>query len=133
MVYSKGVLNHVRDKESLFQQVHSVLKPAGLFVITDWIFPEASTSNSGPLVCETTETYKQVLISAGFHDTEFRDDSAHFITYAKTLLKNITKHPSYIEESYGPETYSSIIKEHENLITKINQNKKFATRIVAVK
>lgn len=35
IVYSKGVLNHISDKEKLFHQVNSVLKTGGSFVIAD--------------------------------------------------------------------------------------------------
>ena len=59
LVYSKGVLNHVADKDSLFHQVNTVLKPGGLFVIADWIFPPMTADSSAPLVCETKESYEK--------------------------------------------------------------------------
>ncbi len=53
MVYSKGVLNHVLEKKSLFQQVYSMLKANGLFVIADWLFPDGDSHINGPIAHET--------------------------------------------------------------------------------
>lgn len=133
LVYSKGVLNHVADKDSLFRQVHAALKPAGLFVIADWIFPQATTDSSFPLVCETKESYELVLTNTGFGEIDFRDDSKLFLGYAKALLANLTQNREFIEQMYGQEIFSIVWKQHEELIDKINQQQKFATRIVAKK
>lgn len=133
LVYSKGVLNHVNDKEALFHQINALLKPEGLFVIADWLFPEVPTDNSGPLVCETKQTYTQVLTKTGFHELEFRDDSSHFLNHAKDLLENMTAQQVFIEEIYGREIFSLIWEQHQKLIKDLNQHKKQATRIVAKK
>lgn len=133
LVYSKGVLNHVADKDSLFRQVHSVLKPAGLLVIADWIFPHATTDSSVPLVCETKKSYELVLTNTEFGEIDFRDDSKLFLGYANELLSNLTKNRETIEQRYGQELFSTIWKQHEELIDKISQYQKFATRIVAKK
>lgn len=133
LVYSKGVLNHVLDKLSLFRQINTVLKPAGLFVITDWIFPYATTDSTLPLVCETKESYTLALTNAGFSEIDFRDDSQLFLGYAKALLTNLENSRMIIEQKYDPDLFSSIWKQHEELIDKINLNKKFAVRISARK
>ena len=59
IVYSKGVLNHVRNKEILFDKVNALLKPTGLFVIADWIHPQATQDPAGFLVNETQGSYQQ--------------------------------------------------------------------------
>lgn len=133
LVYSKGVLNHVADKDSLFRQVHAVLKPAGLFVIADWIFPHAAVDGSAPLVCETKESYERVLTNAGFGEITFRDDSKLFLGYARELLTKLAGNRELIEHRYDQGLFSTIWKQHETLIDKINQGQKFATRIVAKK
>lgn len=133
LVYSKGVLNHVSDKETLFHQVNTVLKPAGLFVIADWIFPQVTTDKSSPLICETKNSYEQVLSKTGFDKISFRDDSKIFISYAKELLDNLTKNRELIEQKYDQELFFTIWQQHEELIEKISQHHKFATRIVAMK
>lgn len=133
LVYSKGVLNHVSDKNSLFHQINSVLKPGGLFVIADWIFPEKTSDNLAPLVCETKDSYTQVLVNNGFVKIEFRDDSKLFLGYAKKLLENLGKNQEFIEKKYDYELFSTIWNQHEELIEKITHHHKFATRIVAKK
>lgn len=133
LVYSKGVLNHVKDKHSLFRQIYKVLKANGLFVIADWIYPNAVSDDSSPLVCETRESYQQVLEVAGFRDSEIRDDSGIFIIYVEKLLKNISSNQVYIENKFGMEIFSKIWDDHQKLIDDINRKKKFAVRIKAIK
>lgn len=133
LVYSKGVLNHVTDKLSLFKQVNCVLKPGGLFVIADWIYPDDSAETTVPLVCETKTSYEQALIDAGFHKISFRDDSASFLIYVKTLLSNLAHHHDFIKLNYGEKLFLAIRKQHEELIEKIKNHKKTAVRIVAKK
>lgn len=133
LVYSKGVLNHVTDKAGLFKQVNAALKPGGLFVIADWIFPKATTDNTAPLVCETKESYEQVLLDTGFSEINFRDDSKLFLNYVKELLKNMVNNRDFIKQKYGEELFLIIQKQHEELIEKIQKHQKIATRIVAKK
>lgn len=133
LAYSKGVLNHVADKDSLFRQIHGILKPAAIFVIADWVFPFTTTNNSLPLVCETKKSYELILTKAGFSEIDFRDDSKLFLGYTKELLANLTKNKEFIEQTYDQELFSTIWMQHEELINKINQHQKFAARIVAKK
>ena len=131
LVYSKGVLNHIADKSLLFQQIHSVLKPNGLFLITDWIYPEATNDSSAPLICETKESYEDILVSAGFCDINFRNESPLFFTYAHELLMRMANHQTLIQQKYGEEVFLSVQKQHQELMKKIQQHQKIATRIVA--
>jgi 2-polyprenyl-3-methyl-5-hydroxy-6-metoxy-1,4-benzoquinol methylase len=133
LVYSKGVLNHVADKASLFDQVNSVLKPYGLFVIADWIYPESTTDSSAPLVCETKESYEQILVDSGFSEIGFRNDNQLFLNYAKELLMRLANNQTLIKQKYGGELFLTIQKQHEELIEKIQQHQKIATRIMARK
>ena len=133
LVYSKGVLNHVRDKNSLFCEINRVLKTDGLFVVADWIYPEASSDDSSPLVNESEESYRQVLKNAGFKDILFRNDSHIFLRFVKKLLEKLTAHRTFLEKEFGDEMFSTILKDHKKLIDDINHHRKFATRIIAKK
>lgn len=133
LVYSKGVLNHVSDKNSLFCQINAVLRPSGLFVIADWIFPDTISDNLAPLVCETKDSYTQVLTDNGFIEIEFRDDSNLFLGYTKEFLANLRRNQELIEQKYDHELFSTIRNQHEELIEQITHHHKFATRIVAKK
>ncbi len=131
LAYSKGVLNHVADKASLFKQIHTVLKSNGLLVIADWIFPKATTETA--LICETKESYSQVLRDADFSEISFRDDSKLFLNYAKELLTKLSNNKVFIQQKYGEELFLIIQNQHEELVLKIQQHQKIATRIIAKK
>ena len=134
LVYSKGVLNHVRDKDGLFREINRVLKTDGLFVIADWIYTDSNAADdSSPLVKETQETYRRVLEKTGFTDIDFRDDSKSFLGYVKKLLENITKRREFIEKEFSAEILSEIWQDHQKLINDINSKRKFAIRIKARK
>jgi ubiquinone/menaquinone biosynthesis C-methylase UbiE len=133
LVYSKGVLNHVRDKNHLFRQINKVLKTDRLFVIADWIYPDTTIDDSSPLVNETQGSYQQILEKTGFIDINFRDDSKVFLSYVKKLLENISARREYIENKFGKEIFSEIWHDHQKLIDDINRKCKFAIRIKARK
>jgi phosphoethanolamine N-methyltransferase len=133
LVYSKGVLNHVVDKTSLFNQINPVLEPNGLFLIADWVPHFYNKDRAKPLVCETKESYKQVLINIGLTGIHFRNDSKLFLDYIKELLKNLKTHQKFISDKYGKTIFLAIEQEHEELSDKIKQHQKIATRIIAKK
>ncbi len=131
IVYSKGVLNHVKNKLPVFQEVKRLLKPNGLFIIADWIFPLSEINNSDPLVRETKESYEKVLRESGFNEIIFRDDSVHFIRYAENFIKNLIANKKLIEENYGEEIFNMILKQHQELLVNMSNKNKFAVRIIA--
>lgn len=133
LAYSKGVLNHVRDKDNLFRQINKLLKIDGLFVIADWIYAEPNIADSSPLISETQASYLQILEKTGFVDIKFRDDSIIFLSYINKLLENITMNQEYIEKQYGAEIFSIIQHDHQKLIEEINHKHKLAIRIIAKK
>ncbi len=133
IVYSKGVLNHVHDKHNLFLKINTVLKPNGLFVIADWIYPKDTIETPAFLVNETQESYHQILEKSGFKDICFRDDSLIFLSYVKKLLDKITKQREYIENEYGSECFSILWEDHQTLADNIINKRKIATRITAIK
>lgn len=133
LVYSKGVLNHVKEKVSLFKQIHNVLKPEGLFVIADWIHPETAKPTTGPLVNETKKTYQATLEKSGFTQITFRDDSTLFLSYVEKLLKNLATHEQTIKKEFGTDIFTTIFHDHQALIDAINRKQKYAIRIVAEK
>ncbi len=133
LVYSKGVLNHVQDKEKLFLQIHQKLKNNGLLVILDWIYPENARHHQSSLVKETKETYQTILEKTGFSDINFRDDSLIFMSYVQKLLKKININRKFIESTYGTEIFSTILHDHQELMEDIIHHRKFSMRILAKK
>ena len=134
LVYSKGVLNHVREKGSLFIEIDRVLKTNGLFVIADWIYQDdKNVGDTSPLVNETQASYQKILEDSGFTDISFRNDTPIFINYVKKLLQQITTRREFIEKEFGVDIFSIIWQDHEKLIDEMNIKQKFATRIKAKK
>jgi ubiquinone/menaquinone biosynthesis C-methylase UbiE len=131
LIYSKGVLNHVRDKSDLFLQVNALLKDDGLFAITDWIYPYLKSDST--LVYETQETYEKVLTDSGFTNITFRNDSETFLGYTYSFLKNLMDKRNYIEETFNKELFATILKQHQDLAEDIKNKRKIAVRIVARK
>ena len=133
IAYSKGVLNHVKNKTALFKQIHAKLKPDGLLIIADWIYPAEMPNQTGPLVCETKTSYEQTLIRAGFKTISFRDDSSQFLIYVQEFLDNLEVQRAYIEEKFGKELFTELKDDHEQLLQNIQAKNKIATRITAKK
>lgn len=133
LAYSKGVLNHVKEKQPLFTQIHSVLKPNGLFVIADWTHPHAEIKPEQPLVKETQETYWQALKNSGFNDIRFRDDSLQFLNYTQLLLDNLNKQREKFIQQFDLNMFEIIIDDHKKLLADIKSSNKFAVRILAKK
>ena len=133
LAYSKGVLNHVQDKVSLFRQVYSKLKENGIFVIADWIHPTSEQEKPSSLVNETKLSYKLALNRAGFRVVEFRNDSAEFEIYVQMFLENLKTQQEFIELHYGLELFKTIQRDHDKLLRKIKNRTKIAMRIVAKK
>lgn len=77
--------------------------------------------------------FSQILTAAGFNGIEFRDDSKLFLDYTKELLANLANNREFIEQKYDQKLFSTIQKQHGELLEKITQQQKFATRIVAQK
>ena len=97
LVITKDVICHVKDKTTLFKDVHRVLKPNGLFVVGDW--HQGKHHNDHPqftqwldqlssagliFFFETAENYKIALSQAGFekviatdHTQWSRDSAKH--------------------------------------------------------
>ncbi len=133
IAYSKGVLNHVKNKTALFKQILSSLKPGGLLVIADWIYPTEIPNQTGPLVCETQISYEKTLTQAGFNIITYRDDSPQFITYVQVFLDNLEVQQAYIRKNFGGKLFSELKRDHEQLHQKIQQKDKIPTRILAKK
>lgn len=129
----QGVLNHVREKVLLFNQIYKVLKSHGLFVIADWLYTQKTGEDLGPLVCETQETYTTFLRQTGFEGIEFRDDSKVFQIYVEHLMSNLSHHRENLVHQYGQEMFDIILKQHQETMAYIQKGQKRPYRIVARK
>jgi len=133
LVYSKGVLNHVTEKQSLFQEVYRVLKLDGLFIIMDWVFPEIGVDTTRPLVRETEESYRKFLKKSGFQNITFRNNSHTYSRFVENFIKNLSTQQKFIEEKYNKEFFDIVWKQHQDLLQNVLSQKQFAMRIIAHK
>lgn len=95
IVYSKGVLTHLEDKEALFKELKRVLKPNGVLVINDWLAPQQGKWSGGikrmmeiedlTLFAETEKNYIQLLKDAGFDTVTSRNDSKLYQKYNEQI------------------------------------------------
>jgi len=78
-VMSNCVINHARDKNKVYREIHRVLKPNGRFVVADAVTkyplpdevkndPEAWAQCFGGAITE--EEYLESILTAGFHKVE---------------------------------------------------------------
>ena len=103
LVYSKGVLAYIEDKEHLFAEVSRVLRPDGQICMIDWLAPPNSgktserLSHGEVLHKETVLSYEEMLVKCGFSDIEFLDLNQSYLTYVSDLLARL-KDPAHVEK-----------------------------------
>lgn len=100
VIYSKGVLVHVEDKSTLFQEVSRILKPQGFFVVDDWLSPiknqwgarlqKMCEMENLTLYAQTEADYKNALKNNGFCDIQIRDENRHYVEYNNDIVKRLS-------------------------------------------
>lgn len=137
IVFSKGVLTHLKDKRQLFSEIKRILKPGGAFIVDDWLSPETGkwgerldkmcATEGLTLYAETEEAYKSLLSESGFINIVMRDENSHYYQYNTEIVQRLLeekKHPrnplldnKTIEEfSQGYQLIADSIKDNELLI-----------------
>lgn len=87
LVISNCTVNHAKDKEAVYRDIHRVLKPGGRFVISDVLAetelpdevvndPEAWAACYGGAIVK--EKYFAAIQQAGFQDFEILEESAPY-------------------------------------------------------
>lgn len=104
IVFSKGVLTHLRDKTTLFNESNRVLKPRGVFVIDDWLSPHKNQWGTRlkkmcemenlTLYAETETSYKHLLTHAGFTSIDVREENINYYQYNLDIVSRLTKEKS---------------------------------------
>ncbi len=118
VIFSKEVFLHILDKEELLKNVHRVLKPGGIVVVSDWMrvdnnspskqMQEYINAEGLDMHMCSLEKYEELLIKTNFIDIEINDRNAWYLQGAKKELQSI-KGPLYkqivdvigIEETIG--------------------------------
>lgn len=101
IVFSKGSIVHIQDKDLLYGQAFRVLRPGGALVIGDLYRGQDNftaqmelwLSGSGvTLFMETIEKAKNEILSAGFRRIRPRDRNSWFCGYCKDELARLKGH-----------------------------------------
>lgn len=134
IVFSKGVLTHLNDKKSLFNEIKRILKPGGAFIIDDWLSPEKNywgerlnimcEKENLTLYAETESNYIDLLNTCGFLNIETRDENDNYYRYNMAIISRLRKkinnsvaNKKLIKESIkGYQLIADSIKDHELLI-----------------
>jgi ubiquinone/menaquinone biosynthesis C-methylase UbiE len=99
IVFSKGVLTHVKDKIPLFKEIRRILKKDGKFIINDWLSPQDNFWGKRLLkMCEienltlyafSETTYKKILHDTGFKITATTDETEKYSEYNQQLSADL--------------------------------------------
>ena len=99
VIFSKEVFLHIPDKEALLKDVHRILKPGGLIIVSDWMRIDDNPPSKqmqdyiaaeglDMLMC-SLKKYKELLQLTNFTNIEIRDRNEWYLQKAKKELTEI--------------------------------------------
>ena len=99
MVFSKEAFLHIPDKEALLKDIHRILKPGGLIVVSDWMRKDDNPPSKqmqeyidaeglDMLMC-SLKKYKELLEATNFTDIKIKDRNDWYLEKAKKELEEI--------------------------------------------
>ena len=99
VIFSKEVFLHIPDKKALLKDVHRILKPGGLIIVSDWMRMDDNPPSKqmqdyiaaeglDMLMC-SLKKYKELLELTNFTNIEIRDRNEWYLQKAKKELTEI--------------------------------------------
>jgi len=99
VVFSKEVFLHIPDKLALLKDVHRILKPGGIIIVSDWMRMDDKTPSKqmkdyiaaeglDMIMCSLNK-YEELLKKNNFIDIEIKDRNEWYLQKAKKELENI--------------------------------------------
>ncbi|MCI5053075.1 MAG: methyltransferase domain-containing protein [Simkaniaceae bacterium] len=128
LIFSKGVLCHVEDKELLFREVARLLKPGGQFIVNDWI--ATAHGKWGPnvdrlmeiesltVVAHSEDHYRKVLVKCGFTIPTVRDDTKLYRDWNQEIIDTLIANKGSREYI---ESYQALVKAFDEGECKVLQ------------
>jgi ubiquinone/menaquinone biosynthesis C-methylase UbiE len=99
IVFSKGVLTHVKEKTPLLKEIFRVLKPNGKLIINDWLsLVDNQWHNRLLEMCEienltlyafSETTYKRILEESGFSVIRSKDETEEYGDYNQKFSEQL--------------------------------------------
>lgn len=126
-VWSRDSFLHIADKDGLFARIHSVLKPGGTLLFTDYCksgkhqeqmsegFVHYMTKKGYTLV-EPEEGYGKIVKAAGFKNVKAVDASAKFLEVLRKELKELEAGKADFLTKFSLEEYQGLHSGWSNKI-----------------
>lgn len=141
LIYSKGVLTNVKEKDFLLGEISRTLKTHGEICLIDWLVPTNSAKKQKTLLTgeasykESTKSYSKLLEDRGFEGIHFDDLTKEYLTYAEEHHEALSspKHRKRHKEILNDSLREVLLKANEDLIENIRSGDQLSMRIRARK
>ena len=99
VVFSKDAIIHIPDKGALFREIYRILTPGGCIAMSDWYGSEEPLTeemttwlepHGSEFVMTPIQNDADLLVSAGFVDTEIIDRNAWFTEFSRELVDRLS-------------------------------------------
>ena len=108
-VFSKDALIHIPDKVSLYRDIYRILKPGGMFIVSDWYKADGPCEELANFMVkdlglsielQTLEATSKLVSQIGFTKVNKRDRHDWFREDARQVLKKLKgpMHEAYVGE-----------------------------------
>lgn len=145
VIYSKGCLCHLEDKQGLFKECYRILKPGGILVINDWLSPtkgkwgkyvQRLVELEGlSIYPESINGYLEELSEALFSDVEVLNLSEKYAEYNEEIvreLKNLEKEQAFTE-LFGKQLHTEAIEGYDSIASAMRSGEGLVIQFTAQK
>jgi len=127
VVYCREAVNHIAEKEQLYQKILHWLRPEGRVLVTEYVNGKKHPSH-GPEYLEylsergytllTVPEYEQMLAKVGFENIQARDETSCFLEILKTELKEFERKKEEFLKEFQPKDFNEVVQGWEAKITR---------------
>lgn len=141
LIYSKGVLTNVKEKDFLLGEMSRTLKIHGEICLIDWLVPTNDVTKQRILRTgevsykESVKSYRKLLENQGYIDIHFDDLTKEYLTYTVDQHETLScpKHREQYKNILNDSLREILLKANEDLIKNIRSGDQLSMRIRARK